>query len=790
VSLMFLTQQNQSVSGPYSCYFFSDAWCTGYTHRLDVGQTAVSSSPTSHEILTFGTFEAHLRTRELLRDGVRVRLPDQSFQVLAMLLEHPGELVTREEVRQKLWPSDTFVDFDHGLNNAVNRLRDALGDSADSPRFIETLPRRGYRFIAAANGTGPAKTDVGSAVRPLEVEPEQGAIYDVSVKPADAATGRDYRWLLWGSPLILLLLTLLIGFELRKNPVLPSTRLFVLPPEGATFNLIGDNGGSVILSADGAKVAFVAVDSKGKAGIWVRPLGSLTSEAVDGTEGATFPFWSPDGRSLGFFTDGKLKKISLAAGPAVTICDAPFGRGASWNSFGTIIFAPTSHSGIYRVSDSGGVPTPITTVDTSMHTTHRWPRFLPDGQHFIYLAASHFHDASHNGVYFGSLSGKENKFLVSTDTDATYDSGYLFFLRKDVLLAQAFDLERGQLQGEPRPTVEKVLYDPAIWKAVFDTSGSGVMAYQLGEKLNGTQLRWFDRSGRQLDVLGEPTLQLEPHLSRDGRKLATGVNKNGGYGYVNIWIYDIARGGPMQVTSSKFDNTTPVWSADGANIFFAGKRQHYSIYKVDSSGATPEQLIVDTGSDSWPLDVSPDGRFLLYGQGVNIGRIRSQLWVYPLGGNESPFRLLEGGNVEANGQFSPDGRWVAYSSNQSGRDEVYVIPFRRRPTSPSERKTSAVTEKWQISLSGGRQPRWRRDGKELFYVAPDNTLTAVPVTGMSSKFNMGTPRRLFQSNPLQESYYVYYDVSPDGSRFIINTAAQERTAPITLVENWLSDFKK
>jgi Tol biopolymer transport system component len=379
-------------------------------------------------------------------------------------------------------------------------------------------------------------------------------------------------------------------------------------------------------------------------------------------------------------------------------------------------------------------------------------------------------------------------FLVPTDSDATYDSGYLFFLRKDVLMAQAFDLERGQLQGEAHPTVEKVLHDPGIWKVVFDTSGSGVMAYQLGEKLNGTQLRWFDRSGEQLAVLGQPAFQWDPRLSRDGRKVAADVNKEG-YGYGSIWIYDLARGAPRQVTFTKYDNTSPVWSRDGTQIFFAGKRQHYSIYQVASNGTSTEQLVLDTGTDAWPLDVSPDGRFLLYGEGVNIGRIRSQLWVCPIGENKSPFRLLQGGNVEAHGQFSPDGRWVAYASNQSGQDEVYVIPF-GGPASPSKRKTGAATEKWQISLSGGTQPRWRRDGKELFYVATDNTLTAVPVASRGSKFEIGTPHPLFRASPVLESYYYYYDVSADGSRFVINTAAQERAAPITLVENWPSDFKK
>jgi eukaryotic-like serine/threonine-protein kinase len=419
----------------------------------------------------------------------------------------------------------------------------------------------------------------------------------------------------------------------------------------------------------------------------------------------------------------------------------------------------------------------------SIHTTHRWPKFLPDGDHFIYLAASHFSPASHDGIYFCSLNAKESKFLVPSKADATYASGYLFFLRKNVLMAQPFEAERGQLQGEPRPTVERVLYDPSIWKAVFDASKDSVMSYQLGDTVSGSQLRWFDRSGKQLAALGEPGFHWDMRLSRDGRRLAAGV---AGGGYSNIWVYDFARGSRSQVTFSKYDNGNPIWSHDGTGILFSAKRQHYALYQVDSNGAEPEQLILDTGSDIWPLDLSSDGRFVLFGQGLAIGQARNQLWVYPMRG--TPFRLFQGEAVEAGGQFSPDGLWIAFTSNESGKDEVYVVPF-HVPSGSSARRSAALSGKWQISLSGGRRPRWRRDGRELFYIADDSTLMSVPVTGRGSKFEVGVPRPLFRANPGTPRYI--YDVYPDGSRFIINTMAPpETTSPITLVENWLSDFKK
>lgn len=736
----------------------------------------MSSSSTPLQVIRFGVFEADLRSGELRKCGVKIKLHDQPFQILAMLLERPGELVTREEIRRKLWPGETFVDFDHSLNNSVNRLRDALGDSADSPRFVETLPRRGYRFVAQANPASFVEVNLRSPIGDKEKTTE-------SVSGTTNRAGiAIYRWL-FGAGLVVAVVVLLGVNYFYRAPLVPSSRLFLLPPDGTTFNLIGDEGDSIALSPDGTRIAFGALNSNGKTQVWVRPLGELVSTPIEGTEGATFPFWSPNGRSMGFFAQGKLKRVSLdGSNPPMVLCDAPFGRGGSWNSKGIIIFAPNSHSGIYRIREGGGEPTPITTVDTSMHTTHRWPKFLPDGDHFIFLAATHFNPPTQDGVYMSSLDGKENKLIVNTDGDATYASGYLFFLRKDTFMAQKFDPERGQLRGEPHPTVEKVLYDPSAWKTVFDVSGKGVMAYQLGDRVRGTQFRWFNRSGKQIGILGEPSFQWEPSISGDGRRLVVGIG-NGGYS--NLWVYDLVRGGRMQITFSKYDNGSAAWLPQNDRILFAAKRQHYSIYGVDARGAEPEHLLLDTGSDSWPLAVSPDARFLLFGRGLTIGKAKSQIWVYPMSGEHQPFRLLAGDAREGEAQFSPDGHWVAYTSNESGRDEVYVVPF---PASfnPGQARSAALQGKWQISIAGGHAPRWRRNGRELFYLASDNSVMAVPVSARNGKFALESARPLFQANP--GFYSVSYDVSPDGNRFIINTAPEERAAPITVVANWLSDL--
>jgi eukaryotic-like serine/threonine-protein kinase len=733
----------------------------------------VASSPTSAGIICFGEFEADLRSRELRRNGARVRLPDQAFRVLAILLERPGELVNREAFQKELWPSDTFVDFDHGLNNAVNRLREALGDSAEMPRFVETLPRRGYRFLATVKWrslrTEPPR-DIPAAAEPT------GMLQSSRIAGHEASPlfRKPMFWIVTA----MVAVALLIAVKSANTPPPPASRSYVLPPEGAAFNLINDDGGSVVLSPDGRRLAFVAVASNGPARIWIRTLAKLSADPLERTEGATFPFWSPDGQWIAFFAEGKLKKIRVAGGAPITICDAPFGRGGSWRN-GVIIFAPASHTGIYKVADSGGSPVQLTTVDPSIHTTHRWPKFLPDGRHFLYLAASHFRDAAHDGLYMGSIDGGNQRLLVASEGDGTYASGFLFFYSKGMLQMQRFNPEAGQLQGQPRPTGEKVLYDSSIWKAVFDASESGAMAYQLGEKVEGTQLRWFDRSGKEIEAVGTPTFQWEGRVSPSGRKFVIGVAEKG---YSNIHVYDFSRRLRMPITVSKFDHGSPIWSSDERKIIFACKHHYYSLCEIASDGHGPETLVLDRGTDIWPLDLSHDARFLLYGEGIGIGRSKSQLWVCPRRGSGRPFRLLEGDSVETDGQFSPDGRWVTHVSNVSGREEVYVVPFHPQSGSPPR----IVGERQQVSLAGGRAPRWRRDGKEIFYLAPDKTLMSVPVTHRGTKLELGPSHALFRINAI---FYIFpYDVSPDGNRFIVNTAAPEKAAPITLVENWQSDF--
>ena len=509
---------------------------------------------------------------------------------------------------------------------------------------------------------------------------------------------------------------------------------------------------------------------------------------LEDTEGATFPFWSPDGRWIAFFSDSerKLKKIATDGGPALALCDAPFGRGGSWSPEGIIVFTPSYFDGLYKVSESGGVPTQVTTLDRSFHTSHRWPQFLPDGRHFIYLAVNHRHDSSHDGIYLGSIDGNENKRIIASHANAAYASGYLVYLSDDLLMAQSFDPKRGRLQGEARATVDKVVYDPAIWKAVFDVSEHGVMAYQLGGNVKAPEMQWFDRSGKMLGALGGSGFHAGPKLSPDERQLLVSQATFGNY--CDLWVYDLSTNLSKRVAFEDED-TAGIWSHDGNRIIFHAKEQqlHSSVYETDAAGQGQKHLLLELGIDFVPKDISRDGRFLLYGWAENPGRDR--LWAVPIAGDGKPLPLLENGTQEF-GQFSPDGHWVAFTSRDSGREEVYVAPFHAN-LAPLSTGSAHMRTSWQISASGGRCPRWRGDGKELFFIAADNTLMSVSINNQASRFNATMPRPLFRaglSNTVVDITAIY-DVTRDGKRFIFSFGVLPQSkAPITLVQNWISDL--
>ncbi len=587
----------------------------------------------------------------------------------------------------------------------------------------------------------------------------------------------------WGSAVLLFAVALFfaVGY-FRRSPVAErDVRASILAPEKATFRFFGSSAGPPALSPDGRLLAFVATTSDGTDLIWIRPLNALSAQPLAGTEGATHPFWSADSRFIGFFADGKLKKIDPSGGPAQTLCDAAQGRGGTWNREGTILFAPTANDAIYRISSSGGTATRLTRFDPSRHEeSHRWPYFLPDGRHFLFFVRT---TRRGNGIYLGSLESGEEKFIVPASSNMAYapsfagsPEGLLLFEREGNLMAQPFEAPGFRTTGEPFPIAEKVArYEPTN-SAIFSVSQTGVLAYWTGTAGAGQQLSWFDRVGKSLGSVGAPGTYNLPRISPDGTRVAFSLF-DPRTASADIWIEEIPRGVRTRFTFAPRGSSSPVWSSDGARIaFLSGPKGANDLYQKPATGSGGEEILLESNEDKSPTDWSTDGRFIAFQNLAAKSNTKLDLWILSVSDHKArPF--LQTPFNEGWGCFSPDGRWLAYVSDESGRYQVYVQPF------------PGPGGKWQISTAGGSQPVWRRDGKELFFIAPDYKLMAVEVVTGGTAFAAGTPRALFQTRAATLVVRAY-DVSPDGQRFLINSLIGDPTSsPITLVLNWTAGLR-
>jgi eukaryotic-like serine/threonine-protein kinase len=605
---------------------------------------------------------------------------------------------------------------------------------------------------------------------------ESGSQAGVPVPVVNKPKERErLAWALAGIAILAAVVLAAIQFRGGVKPA-PVVRSLIPMEEGAFPIVTGDFAGPPVVSPDGRVVAFVAAREQGAELLWVRPLNALHARALTGTEGATFPFWSPDSRALGFFAGGKLKTVPLEGGTPSDVCAAPIGRGGSWGAQGTIVFSPDFQSALEQVPAAGGNPTPATVMDKSKHDSHRWPYFLPDGKHFLYLAVVHANARDANdGIYVASLEGMAASHLVMRAyTNVAYAAGRLLFLRDNTLVAQPFDPQTGTLQGEAERVSEDVLSDQTTWRAQFDVSGSGILTYASGGP-TPWQAVWYDRSGKQIAPASEKVFNLlSVRISPDGTRLAT----EAGESQSEIWIYDRNRAVNTRLTFGPSQNSSPVWSPDGQWIAYAGVRAKNGIYRKSANGMGQEEQLLEGDSTARnPFDWSPDGKSLLFGVGDFTAK--GQIWVLPLTGDRKPVPLTQDTYVTNSTRFSPDGHWVAYASNESGRLEVYVMPF------------GGGTGKWQVSTTGGLQPVWRRDGKELFYWSQDNTLVAVPITLKPDGIEVGAAHPLFRfNNPVGMVGIISpYDVSADGQRFVLITTPEQTPRPITLVTNWTAELK-
>ncbi|HLN00666.1 MAG TPA: protein kinase, partial [Terriglobales bacterium] len=549
-------------------------------------------------------------------------------------------------------------------------------------------------------------------------------------------------------------------------------RFQIEPPQGGRF-IFGNTAGGIALSPDGRTAAFVA-SANGKNGLWVRRLDGTTPRLIAGTEGAYYPFWSPDSKSIGFFTTGKLQRVDLAGGAPLAICDVGVARGGAWSSDGQILFGTTA-SGLLRVSASGGAPSPVTALDASRgEGFHRWPQVLPGGR-FLYSVMS---DKSGNsGVYAGSLGNpRERVRLLDTDTNAVYapgsdGRGYLLWLRGGTLVAQEFDAGTLKFGGETHPVADPVAKSTVLGAMQASASGGGVLLYSaIGDS---SQFTWLDRTGKPLGKVGEPGEYSNFRLSPDGRRIAAARDTAGGS---DIWLLEMERNAASRFTTNSSLNIYPVWSPDGRTIVFTAGASR-NLFRKESSGAGTDQRLTQTPNLQFSTDWSRDGRWILFYE-IAPGTQRD-LWVLPmttqgtLAPDAKPRPYLRTPFNKWWGRFSPEAppRWVAYQTDETGRYEVYIQAF------PESRG------KFQISTGGGHYPGWGVGGREIFYVTLDNKLMAVSLKMGADTVEPSAPRELFPL-PASDIGWSPYDVAADGQRFLVRATPGQAGQPLTVIVNW------
>jgi serine/threonine protein kinase len=560
-------------------------------------------------------------------------------------------------------------------------------------------------------------------------------------------------------------LAILATVHLREAPPVgpQETRLEITTPQGRlSFSALSPDGRSVVFSAS----------SEGRPSqLWLRAFDSEAAQPLAGTESASFPFWSPDGRSIGFYASGKLMRTDLAGGSPRAVADAPAGAGGAWGPDGTILFAPTFTSSLYRVPATGGSRVEVTRFSIPAEASHRFPSFLPDGRHFMFFVAG---TPDVQAVYLGSLDSRDTRRLMESDSAAVFaQPHYALFRRQENLRAQRLDLKTLETAGDSSLVAERVSGDQgALGEIAVTTSRSGVIAYRAPIS-NPHQFTWFDRSGRKTGTLGEVEVSVADSLriSPDGRTVALTRSLQGN---IDVWLMDTARGVLRRFTSDPASDGSPVWAPDSKRIvFFSRRRGPQNLWLKRVDGGTEEWLRESSDNES-PTDWSPDGRHILFATQGSVGGPAAGFWILPLDGDRKPIRLDSSGSqtvgvIERGARFSPDGRSVAYLSSETGRTEVYVAPF-----PPSGVPT-------RVSTTGGVSPQWRADGREIFYLGPGARLTAVPVTPQpQGTLEAGTPTVLF-SIPSGAAY----DISPDGQRVLVDTTVgQATTPPIIVIQNW------
>jgi Tol biopolymer transport system component len=611
--------------------------------------------------------------------------------------------------------------------------------------------------------------DVATELEWLKESGSGGAAFAPTAAATTTGSGRRER-VLWPLGAVTLAALLALGWlALRRPSVAPARRVFPLLPSSAEV-------GSVAVSPDGRKVALTTSEFSSVGGIWIRSIDSLETTRLTGTEGAADPFWSPDGRDIGFFSGGKLRRMSVEGGAQQTLADAER-YGGAWNRQGTILYAPTFGRALMRVSATGGAPEPVTTLDASRgEVLHAWPVFLPDQKHFVFFARAI--DPAKSAIWVGELGSKERSLVTPADGGPIFVApGYLLFAREGALLAQRFDASSRTLSGEPIPQARRVALDPSN-NDLNVSASSQLLVYQSGDPRN-RQLTWFDRTGKPLGKIGAPAEYWTYSLSPDERQIVASIadpDRRTG----NLWIIDVARGTRTRLTSRPTDEFNPRWSNDGYIYYTSDPDGFYDLFRTPAAGSGAEEKVFQSGMDKWVNDLSRDGRALLFTD-FDL-KTNYNVWMVPVGAAGEPAALFQANFPETDGVFSPDGQWIVYVSRESGREEVFIAP------------RAAPARRQQVSVDGGGQPRWSRDGREIYFISPARNLMAAPIRWNESNAEVLEPKPLFFSKDFLLGWDLRtrttYEVASDG-RFLFAVPVDEPDArSVVAVVDWAAPLTR
>jgi Tol biopolymer transport system component len=645
----------------------------------------------------------------------------------------------------------------------------ALEEAVEAPVTAEPLPPEEFEVLP------PRVHTVEPSPRPAT------GILPYAPGEVTYAHGMQRRfWMIAAAMILVGICATAAVVYLTQRPQPRVLKFAVPPPEHTSYP------GTPSVSPDGRFITFSAVGPEGKRMLWLRPLDALHASVIPDTENGFAPFWSPDSTAIAFFAENSLKKVNVTGGPAIRLCAAAsLAGGGTWSRDGTILFAPNLASSIFRVPASGGKPEPVTAIQESDHQrAHLWPRFLPDGKHFIFFILTDFEDTT--GVYAGSLGGKQVTRLLVTDTNAVYSGGtatestshvssqgYLLFIRNRNLFGQSFNASNLTAGEDPVVLAENIGSVRSMGLAPISVSDNGVLIYQVVDKPT-RQMQWVDRSGRPLATAAEPGEYGPPRIAPDGKRAIAGRLAAGSTA-ADLWLLTFDGNATPWMSTPQHEGS-PVWSADGSRVaYFSGSGGNYEIFIQRFEGAKPEP-VVRSPQPKNPTDWSPDGKYLLYTVvgDASGAQANSDLWVLHLADRQT-YPLLNTIYSEGFATFSPDGRWIAYQSDESGRQEVYVQEFLPK---------GGNTRRFNVSRDGGGLPRWRRDGKEMFYMTPTGRLMAVDVHVANGEFLAAVPHPLFYTRPVPKTWNLY-DAAPDGQTFLLNVPLEwSSAAPITVVTNW------